>query len=138
MSHVAKVNIEIKDLDALRVACRKVGLEFVEGQKTFRSYQRGLTCDHAIRVPQVDVERGNSNAPYEIGVIRVKSTGAYTLLVDDFAGGFGLTALSGLRAVNVVRAYATEVATKTLTRGGYLLTGTRTKQDGTIELTFNR
>ena len=38
MSHVATVEVQITDLDALKAACEKLGLEFVEEKTEFRWY----------------------------------------------------------------------------------------------------
>lgn len=121
MSHVTVINVEIKDLEALKVACEKAGLEFREGQKTYRWYGRsvgdyplpkGFTaddlgkCDHAIGIP-------NNNKSYEIGV--VKKGESYSMLWDFWNGGYGLEALAGKDCSNVTDAYATEVALKEAT-----------------------
>ena len=42
MSHVANVEVEINDLAALKTACTKLGIEFVEGQTTYAWYDRYL------------------------------------------------------------------------------------------------
>ena len=101
MSHVARIELEINDLDSLKAACKSLGLEFVPDQKTFEWYGRqvgnyplpdGFTledmgrCDHAIRVP---------GAQYEIGV--VKRRGKYTLLWDFWEDG-GLETVLGMAA----------------------------------------
>jgi len=69
MSHIAEIEIEIKDLDALEAAARSLGLELARRQTTYRWYGElleghplpaGFTkadlgrCDHAIRVPGND------------------------------------------------------------------------------------
>lgn len=97
-SHVVKVNVEINDLNALAQAAQDCGLEFVEGQQTFRWYGRhvgdyalpeGFTardmgkCEHALRVP------GDHRA-YEIGIARNPVAAGFTLLFDFWAGGHGL------------------------------------------------
>ena len=149
MSHVATVAVEIKDLDALRVACAKVGLEFHEGQRTFRwfgkwmndyaatdaAYKAGIdpkaygTCEHAIGV------KGSSSA-YEVGVMR--TTSGKLALAWDFWGSQGraLEAVAGAKCGNLVREYVSEVARKTLMRAGYMATGTKKLADGTVELVF--
>lgn len=118
MSHVTVIDVEIKDLEALKAACEKAGLEFKEGKRNYKWYGRhvgdyplpaGFTksdlgkCDHAIGVP------GNNKA-YEIGV--VKKGEGYTMLWDFWQGGFGLEKLAGKDCENVTNAYATEVALK--------------------------
>lgn len=150
MSHVATVEMEIKDLDALRAACKAIGVEFREGQRTFRwfgqwvndysaadaAYKRGIdpktygTCEHAISVP------GNPHA-YEVGVVRT-NTGKLALAWDFYAGGHGLMAAVGPKAGKLVGAYATEVAKRTLFRAGYTLGKSTVKADGTTEVVFNK
>ena len=62
MSHISKIELEVKDLQTLRQACIRLGLNMLEGKKTFKWYsQEDGSCDHAIRVP---------GATYEIGVVK--------------------------------------------------------------------
>ena len=111
MSHVAKIELEINDLDALKAACKRLGLEFLCNQKTFAWYgahvgdypiPEGLTiqdmgkCDHAIQVP---------GAKYEIGVL--KRTHGYALLWDFYSEG-GLEQKIGRGAGRLKQAYAIE------------------------------
>ena len=89
MSHISKIELEIKDLANLIKACHGLNLVFAHGQKTYRWYGRlvnperyplpdGLTtddlgkCDHAILVP---------DAEYQIGVVQ---RGNKYLLLCDF------------------------------------------------------
>ncbi|MBQ3058802.1 MAG: DUF1257 domain-containing protein [Desulfovibrio sp.] len=88
MSHVSHIQLMIFDLAAIRRACSRMGLEFVENQKTYAWYgtlvepdkyplPEGITteqlghCDHAIKIP---------GARYEIGVL--KHNGSYMLVCD--------------------------------------------------------
>lgn len=118
MSHVTTIDIQVKDLECLKTACTNLGLEFREGQKSYKWYGRhvgdyplpeGFThkdlgkCDHAIGVP------GNSRA-YEIGV--VKKGDSYTMLWDFWQGGFGLQEKVGDGCGELVDQYAQEVAMK--------------------------
>lgn len=65
MSHLAKIELEINDLTALKKACQRMGMEFRQTQKTFRWYGREpAPCDHAISIP------GAASMAYEIGVIK--------------------------------------------------------------------
>lgn len=99
MSHVVKVELLVKDLDALAVAANKCGCELVRNQKTYKWYGRfmgdyqmpeGMTendlgkCDHAIRV------KGAASHTYEVGVIKNKNSEGYSLFYDFFQGGYGL------------------------------------------------
>jgi len=63
MSHVEICAVVITDLPALKKACETLGVTFVEGQKTFKSWstQYGTGenhCEHAIKVPGTSWEVG--------------------------------------------------------------------------------
>lgn len=76
MSHIQTIEVEIKDLQALKNACKRLGLEWKQDQKTFKWY--GVNpekCDHAISVP---------GANYEIGVLKNGDRKGYTLQVDYY------------------------------------------------------
>lgn len=127
MSHVATIDLHIKDLEALKLACREIGLEFKEGQKTYRWYGRhvgdyalpeGTTandlgkCSHAISVA------GNARA-YEVGVCeRTDGKPGYRLLWDFYLGGFGLEKIVGRNAGLLKQQYAAQVAMKQLRKQG--------------------
>ena len=117
MSHVTVIDIEIKDLGALRRACEDLGLEFREGQTTFKWYGRHVGdypipegyskedmghCEHAIGIPN------NKNA-YEVGVIRNKATGGWHLMWDFFAGGHGLQKVVGNNCSKLVQGYSKQM-----------------------------
>lgn len=106
MSHITTIKCQIKDLKLLQKACEKVGLEFKEGQKTFKWYKSPKECNHAISVPN------NKNA-YEIGI--VKKDDNYTMLFDFWNGGYGLKSIAGHNCENITDAYAQEVALKEAT-----------------------
>ena len=104
MSHVARIDMEIKDLTALKAAAKLLGMEFLEGQTTYRWYGRHVgdyslpegfkasdlgKCEHAIGIP-------NDKKAYEIGVVKRRDgKEGYTLLWDFWAGGYGLEAKVG-------------------------------------------
>jgi hypothetical protein len=111
VSHVSKIELEIKDLEALKTACQRLGFNFREGQKTYQWYGRwigdsplpeGITeeelgkCDHAIHVP---------GAKYEIGI--VKKGKYYLLLYDSWVKG-GLEKHIGKGAGILKQIYAVE------------------------------
>src|SRR6266576_2837582 len=99
MSHAATVEIELKDLESLAKAAEQLGLEFRQGQKTYKwygrwvddyhgedaAYKNGIKpeeygkCEHALRV------KGNDSA-YEVGVVK-KPNGTWGLIWDFYAGG---------------------------------------------------
>jgi hypothetical protein len=105
MSHVATVNLEVTDIKALQLACKELGLEFVEGAKTFAwfgrwvddysakdaAYKNGIkpeeygTCDHKIKV---------KGCTYEIGVKHV-GDGKYVCYYDFFGPGKAIRNMLG-------------------------------------------
>lgn len=143
MSHVTDVAVEITDLDCLKRACAKLGLEFRQGKQTYKWYGRhvgdygipkGFTeadlgkCQHAIGIP------GNSQA-YEIGVVeRRDGKPGYTLHFDFWSGGYGIEAVVGKDCNKLVNHYASEVAQMEAMMLGYTVLGETVKADGTIEL----
>jgi len=74
MSHISKIELEVKDLGILGQACDRLGLTLIRNQKTFKWYGKESPCDHAIRVP---------GAQYEIGVIQ-SAGGRYELNCDFY------------------------------------------------------
>ena len=73
MSHLATIELEVKDLDALTKACKQIGINLVKDKKTFKWFNGDGECDHAITIP---------NASYEIGL--VSKNGKYELQTDFF------------------------------------------------------
>ena len=73
MSHISKIELEVKDLGILGEACTRLGLEFLKNKKSFQWYGKEAASDHAIMVP---------GANYEIGV--VKKDGLYELNCDYY------------------------------------------------------
>lgn len=135
MSHVAKIELEIRDLETLKQACQRLNLEFMENQQTYRWYGRsvgdaplpeGFTiedlgkCHHAIRVP---------GASYEIGV--VQRQGKYQLLWDNWHSG-GLERILGPGAGRLKQAYAIARVAKEARLKGYRLT--EKQKNNTVQL----
>ena len=130
MSHVSCIDVEIKDLAALKQVAKELGLEFVEGQKTYKwygqwvkdynandaAYKHGIApenygkCAHVLRIP------GNQQA-YEVGVVELPN-GSYKLVWDFWAGGYGLRDKIGTKGEKLVQGYSKEVACKTLAKKG--------------------
>lgn len=126
MSHVASVQLVIKDLGALAQAAEKLGMELVLGQTNYKwygrwvndydaqdaAYRQGLKtedygkCEHVVRV------KGNPSA-YEIGVVKNPDGDGYRL-VWDFYGGCGqaLLAKAGPNCGWLADEYGAAVATK--------------------------
>lgn len=137
MSHVTTVEIEVRDLDALAEAAKRCGLELVREQRKYRWYGRSVgdtplphgfsvedlgQCEHAITVP------GSAHA-YEIGVVRRRDgRPGWALLVDEWAGGFGLVDRAGKQCWRLKQEYAAVVAAKTLRSQGYQVSEIRTSR----------
>ena len=92
MSHISKIEVRIDSLDALKLACQRLGFTFRQGQATYKWYGRWVgdaplpeevsedqlgKCDHAIIVPDCE---------YEIGVVRNKA------IISSFCGTPGIAA----------------------------------------------
>lgn len=136
MSHITKIEIEVTDLEALKAACRRLKLSFIENQKTYRWYgsrvgnetlPEGLTledlgkCDHAIKVP---------GASYEIGIRKDKNR--HRLLWDNWKAG-GLEQVIGRGAGLLKQAYGLEKTKREARRKGYSLYETK-NANGSITL----
>lgn len=136
MSHVTKIKVEIRSLEALMAACQRLGFQFVPEQKTYKWFgvwmgdsplPEGVKredlgkCDHAIRVP---------DASYEVGV--VEQGDKYTLLYDFWIVG-GLQEALGNNAEKLVQAYTIEAAKAEAQRQGYSV-WEENLQDGSVQL----
>lgn len=73
MSHISKIELEVKDLNILSQACTRLQLKFIRGQTKFKWFSQSSSCDHAIKIP---------GANYEIGV--VKHNNRYDLNCDFY------------------------------------------------------
>jgi hypothetical protein len=130
MSHIAKVQLAINDLDCLEQACNALGTVELKRNQTTHKYYAGAqgSCDHAI------VVKGNRNA-YEIGVVANKDGKGYELAWDTFQGAKGLVAaVGGTHMGRLRQEYATAVAKKELRRKGYYVETVK-QSDGTYVLT---
>ena len=147
MSHVANVEVEINDLTALKTACGKLGLEFVQGQTTYKWFDRYLAdsnvgrqtvrdgfrpedfgkCEHAIKVPGSD---------YEVGVVRNPTGNGYRLIYDEYGSqGQALTKrLGGTQLPKLKTEYGVARASRHLRRNGYRVVR-RVLSNGTVKLT---
>jgi hypothetical protein len=76
MSHLARIELEVTDLESLSKACRHIGLTLVQGKTTFKWYNGDGGCQHAIVVP---------GASYEIGLVLKEDK--YELQTDFFDRG---------------------------------------------------
>lgn len=143
MSHVATVDLEIRDLDALAEAAKRIGLELVRGQQTYRwwghsvgdyAMPEGFTEDDLGKCQHALVVEGADAGTYEVGVVKRRDGRAgFVLQWDFYAGGHGLEAVVGEGCAKIKQAYATVVAAKQLRRQGYSVTET-VNADGAVIL----
>lgn len=128
MSHVADVDIRIKDLGALEAAIKRLGGELKRDQKTFKWYGRFMNdwssnraaanrmdpkdfgkCAHAIKFPGVD---------YEIGLV-AQEDGSFVPVYDSWGPGAGLEKIMGVGLPKLKDEYAAAVSTRVLARKGF-------------------
>lgn len=111
MSHITTIKTKITDLDALKEACKSLGLVFKENQKNYKWYGRSVgdyplplgfkesdlgKCDHAISLK-------NNKDAYEIGL--VKRGDEYVMVWDFWNGGYGLEKVVGKDCENLTDSY---------------------------------
>ena len=138
MSHISKIELVIHSLEDLKEACRQLGFEFVEDQKTFKWFGRWVgdtplpegidiedigKCDHAIKV---------AGCEYEIGIIRRDDH--YILLWDHYYVG-GLTKIIGQDAGKLKQAYTVARVRKEARRKGYRIREKKMDQGVRLVLT---
>jgi len=130
ISHVSRIELEIRSLDALIEACNRLGFRFVKNQNTYKWYGRWIgdsplpdgirkqdlgKCDHAIKIPDCN---------YEIGV--VKKGGIYILLWDSWESKLRLAV--GNNGGILKQAYTQEAIKQHAKLKGYLVTEKKTEK----------
>jgi len=125
MSHISKIELEVKDLATLKRACDRLRLIMIEGQNTFKWYGREEgKCDHAIRVP---------GATYEIGVVKTGSV--YELRCDYYDATIGKTI--GQTGGLLKKAYAAERTKTEARRKGYTVIEKQTDSGVRLHIRVN-
>jgi hypothetical protein len=143
MSHVVTMKVKFTDLISLEAAAKHLGLEMVKGQTTYKWFgthvgdypmPKGFTkedlgsCDHVLRV------KGAGSNTYEVGVVKNKDgTAGYQLLMDFWAGGYGLCAKIGKQGELLEQEYKVRVAMRDRMRQGFKVTREETA-DGTVRI----
>lgn len=140
MSHVSVLEVQVTNLEALKLAAADCGLEFREGQKSYRWYghfvgdsplPEGMTvdqlgkCQHALAVP-------NNPRAYEIGLIQRGDR--WILAYDFWNGGYGLEAAAGAGCQKLMQRYSYHQARMAAAEQGWEVEE-ETLADGTIKLT---
>lgn len=153
MSHVADVQLQVLDLDALKAAVEGVGGIWHEGKTTHRWYGRFLNdwnseaeavnrrdpetfgkCLHAISFPGVN---------YEIGVVAHTSGKGYDLVYDNFGSGGSHDGqllekkLGGAGLPAMKQGYAVNLTKRELSRKGYRV-ALVPQADGSIKVKATR
>lgn len=114
MSHISKIELEVRDLVVLGQACKRMGFCLEKEKKTFRWYGKDSDCDHAITIP---------GAEYEIGV--VKKGSGFELACDYYDQN--LVKAIGENGGRLKQAYAVEKATIEARRKGYTVREEKSK-----------
>jgi len=138
MSHISKIELVIQALGDLKEACRQLGFEFVENQKSFKWYGRWVgdtpipegieiedigKCDHAIRVP---------GCTYEVGIIK---RGEHYILLWDYYSVGGLEPKIGPNAGILKQAYTVARVKKKARIKGYRIREKQMEQGIRLVLT---
>lgn len=134
MSHVADVELQITDLEALDAACQRLGLDLRRGQRTHAWWGRFLNdwsdasraavhkgrdpktfgkCDHAIGVKGA-TPRNGGGGNWEIGLVKRADGKGYDAVYDAYAGGGGLEKVAGKDLRQLKQEYGAEVAMRKL------------------------
>lgn len=139
MSHISKIELEIRSLEELQKACQRLGLDFRTDQKTYKWYGRWVgdaplpegvsiddlgKCDHAIQVP---------GATYEIGIKKIGNK--YNLLWDYWDSG-KLERVLGKNLGKLKQAYTTERVRKESRLKGYRIQEKQTNKGIRITLSL--
>ena len=156
MSHIATIEIEIKDLDALAAACEPLGLELVRGQKKYNWYGVSIgdsplpvgftkedlgSCEHVLRMKGTAMNgQIDKRMPYEIGLVaRRDGKAGYALMWDTYRGGGGLVEkVGGEQAERLCQGYAVEVAMRIAKRQGFRVVKKEVRSDGSIAIVTQR
>ena len=142
MSHVVAIELQVKDLMALREACEAMGAELVLGQTTYKWYGRWMndfsgenaayrkidpkkygTCDHAIKHPKCG---------YEIGLMK-QDDGSFMVVADEWGQG-GLPVVFGHGMSKLKQRYSTAVAAKSMRRQGFQVKEVEDDETGYVKL----
>ena len=141
MSHIATVEVEFKDLDALAKACQRCGVELKQDKKQFRWYNDQVSpCDAAIVHP--------SKFAFEVGVH--KTATGLRIEFDPHNRGkkYGQNTGPGMQDAiafeddirgigKLQQAYAIEVARKQAKKQGFAVKE-QVLKDGRVKLTLSR
>lgn len=119
MSHIVKVEIEVKDPDAIRAACKDLGYELSSNDRA-RGYNNStFEADYVMRLP----------GPYDVGF--VKAGDGYDLKCDLYQGHVENALGKNLNRFR--QAYATQKTLIEARRKGYSARQV-TQDDGSVQI----
>ena len=116
MSHLVKVDVQIKDIDAAKAAAHFMGWEFVEDAKQFNMWgNEKIACDHKMVIP---------DCKYEVGLVKSECgthfVPTYDDMAHDYVKGQRLRADNGM--AGFLPAYQKEKVRRHLKRKGLRFT----------------
>lgn len=145
MSHVAHVDLHVKDLACLEMACKRLGLTIEKGSY-YRWYGRWMNDYHAQEAAAsqgFDPKQFGKNAQYvikgegceyDVGVVpRIDGKPGFSLLYDNYQRGRGLEAIIGKGACTLKQSYAVEVSKRQMIIQGFQVSE-RKNANGTISI----
>ena len=162
MSHVATIEVDVKDLASLGAACTTLGLELIQGQQTYQCWGTGKTmerlvdyqnssrkqlmpdgfrldemghCEHAIRVKKT---ANLHSQPYEIGLVKRRDGRAGYMLLCDLSGAYDIKQAAGDTMQKLKQQYAVEVAVRAAKRAGLRVIKRELRVDGSIAVVTQR
>ena len=121
MSHFTTVETEIRDLAALRDACKELGLELHDDAEARGYASAKMKADHVIRL----------KGPYDIAVNGNKAKGCYSLTTDWWNGHVEKEVGAGF--ARLTQLYAAHKVTREARKRGHRVTRKR-ERDGAIRL----
>ena len=77
MSHYSQVTSEMNDIEAVKKACRDLGLTITAGGQVGGYYGKGSTSDWVI---------SGIGGKYEIGLVKDQASGNFRMVYDKFDG----------------------------------------------------
>lgn len=122
MSHFTTIQTELRDLEALRLACAELGIEVLEHAQARGYGGNQLQAEHVLRL----------HGPYDIAV-QLQPEGTYRLSTDWWEGHVEREV--GVNYGKLLQLYAVHKATLEARKRGVAVRRTRQK-NGAIKLTL--
>jgi len=124
MSHFTTIETEVRDIEALRSACRELGLEVLENAEARGFLNNQQHGDYVIRL----------QGPYDIAVLR-QAEGRFTLATDWWDGHVEQEV--GKDYGRLLQLYGVHKATREARRKGYTVRRRHLK-NGSIQLSIGK